>query len=496
MAFGIVVALRLAGRAVRSLTLQYVSGVVSYDMQTKLFRRLLHLPLDWFQKRQVGDIQNRFRSLQPIQQFISNGLVASLLDGGLGAVVLVLMFYYSAALGIVVVCSLTIYIVLRLLLLEMSQRMASDALVSEAREQSRFLETLRAAQTIKASGAEAMREAQQRNAIAATIGASMRVGNLSVSYGAAAEAVTGLTDVVIVFAAASAIMSGDMTVGMFMAFMAYKLQFIDRSMRLIETVISWRLLDVQLDRVADIALSSAEPTNVSGRRDPIAGAMECHDVAFSYGSHERAVLANFNLLVRAGECVAIAGPSGCGKSTLVKLITGLYQPTSGAICIDDVPMPEWDHQFLRSRIGVVTQDDALMTGSVAENIAGFDDQVDFERVRECARTAHIDADIMSMPMGYGTLVGDLGSSLSGGQRQRIMIARALYRAPSILVLDEATSHLDVENERAINAALGKLKITRIIVAHRPETLRSADRIEFIGPGGRRVDVPPLLQPTG
>jgi len=131
---------------------------------------------------------------------------------------------------------------------------------------------------------------------------------------------------------------------------------------------------------------------------------------------------------------------------------------------------------LRSQIALVAQDDSLLQGTIAENISGFDEQIDMARVRECAALAQISTDIERMPMGYESLVGDMGSTLSGGQKQRVLIARALYRRPRILILDEGTSHLDLENERAVNAALSALAITRLVVAHRPETLRAAQRV--------------------
>jgi ATP-binding cassette subfamily B protein RaxB len=182
------------------------------------------------------------------------------------------------------------------------------------------------------------------------------------------------------------------------------------------------------------------------------------------------------LRIAPGEFVAIAGASGGGKSTLIKILAGLYQPTEGEVLIDGQPLNRWNAQSLRSQIALVAQDDCLLQGTIAENISGFDEQTDMQLVRVCAELAQIRIDIERMPMGYESLVGDMGSTLSGGQKQRVLIARALYRRPRILILDEGTSHLDLENERAVNAALSQLAITRLVVAHRPETLRAAGRV--------------------
>jgi ATP-binding cassette, subfamily B, bacterial CvaB/MchF/RaxB len=193
------------------------------------------------------------------------------------------------------------------------------------------------------------------------------------------------------------------------------------------------------------------------------------------------VIADFDLDVAPGECVAIAGPSGAGKTTLLKILAGLLRPTTGTVLIDDVPLQAIGLEAYRAQIGCVLQDDRLFAGSIAENIAGFSPSPDPERIQQVARFAAIHNEIVHMPMGYETLVGDMGSSLSGGQMQRVVLARALYRAPRILLLDEATSHLDEENERAINEAIHRLPISRVIVAHRRSTLDMADRIVPIWP---------------
>jgi ATP-binding cassette subfamily B protein RaxB len=220
-----------------------------------------------------------------------------------------------------------------------------------------------------------------------------------------------------------------------------------------------------------------------GQDGEITGALEVRNLYFRYAPGEPEVLRGVSMQVRPGEFVAIAGASGCGKSTLLKLITGLYTPTYGEVLLDGRPLPHWNQRAVRSQIGTVMQDDVLLAGSIAENIAFFDDRIDMERVMQCAKLACIHDDITRMPMAYQTLVGDMGTSLSGGQQQRVMIARALYRQPKILIMDEGTSHLDVDTERAINAALSQMPITRIVVAHRPETIRAAARVLQLSTNG-------------
>nr|WP_260115143.1 ATP-binding cassette domain-containing protein [Pseudoduganella guangdongensis] len=183
-----------------------------------------------------------------------------------------------------------------------------------------------------------------------------------------------------------------------------------------------------------------------------------------------------DLHIPAGQSLALVGPSGCGKTTLCKLVLGLLQPTEGEILVDDIPLRQLGLRAYRSMIGTVMQDDVLLAGSILDNISFFDNGADPEKVKHYARLAAIHDDIAAMPMAYQTLVGDMGSSLSGGQKQRVLLARALYKEPKILALDEATSHLDVRNEARVNHALAELNLTRIMVAHRPETINAAERV--------------------
>ena len=215
------------------------------------------------------------------------------------------------------------------------------------------------------------------------------------------------------------------------------------------------------------------------------GEIVLHNLTYRYAPSEPEVLRGVTLRIAPGEFVALSGTSGCGKSTLIKIVAGLYKPSYGAVYIDGQPLSRWNAQSLRSQIALVAQDDSLLQGTLAENISGFDEQIDMARVRECADLAQIKSDIERMPMGYESLVGDMGSTLSGGQKQRVLLARALYRRPRILILDEGTSHLDVETEKAVNAALSNLAITRLVVAHRPETLRAAGRVVSLEGGVAR-----------
>jgi ATP-binding cassette subfamily B protein RaxB len=200
------------------------------------------------------------------------------------------------------------------------------------------------------------------------------------------------------------------------------------------------------------------------------------------------ILDNISFTIEAGESVAIVGPSGCGKTTLLNVLLGILPATAGEVFVGGVDIKHCGTDFLRSIVGTVLQDDVLFAGSIADNIHFFDPHANQNWVEQCAEMAAITEEIRSMPMGYQTLVGDMGTVLSGGQKQRILLARALYKRPKILFLDEATSHLDVEKEQIVNRAVKALNVTRVIIAHRPETIASTSRVIVLLGGKVHQDI--------
>jgi ATP-binding cassette subfamily B protein RaxB len=341
--------------------------------------------------------------------------------------------------------------------------------------------------SIKALAIGDRRQGIWSNYLIDRVGAELRVSKIDLIFTVFSTFLFGLDRIVVIFFAARAVMGGILSVGMLVAFLAYKDQFSQRVGNCLDTIVRLGTLTVHGERLADIALAEPEhgATSVAARLavtaiSPKAG-LSARGISFRYSDNEPRVIADFDLDVVPGECVAIAGPSGAGKTTLLKILAGLLRPTAGMVLIDDVPLQAFGLEGYRAQIGCVLQDDRLFAGSIAENITSFSPSPDLERVQQVARFAAIHREIVHMPMGYETLVGDMGSSLSGGQMQRVVLARALYRAPRILLLDEATSHLDEENERAINDAISRLPITRVIVAHRRSTLDMANRIVPIWP---------------
>ncbi len=461
----------------RGLVFQFLSNIIAFDMEASLFHHMTRLPLAYFHRRHVGDIQQRFQSLVPIRDLIANGAIAALIDGFLAIFLGIIIFLYDPLLGFVVVGFITVYAVLRFAFLSLSKRLSGDLLVADAKENTKFLETLRAMQTIKVAGIENERESLWRNLAADSLNAQIRVGNVNIGYGAVSQSLMGLSNIFVIYLAASSAIGGAMSIGMITAFIAYKGQFEQKLMALLEQYVQFKLLDVHLERVSDIALHRKEPgLQVPSTGKILQGKISIRNLHFKYAQFEEPVLAGANLTIEPGEFVALAAPSGAGKSTLLRLILGLYEPSHGKILYDGLEASKWGLSALRQQMGVVMQDDTLLAGSIEENISLFDEHPDHDRIREVARIAAVHDDIEAMPMGYRSLVGDMGTTLSGGQQQRVMLARALYRQPRLLVMDEGTSALDIATERHVNSELKKLDITRIIAAHRPETLAAADKV--------------------
>jgi ATP-binding cassette subfamily B protein RaxB len=489
LGFGLLTLIHIGADWLRSHVLLFLSGALNFQMGASLFHHLVRLPLAWFEKRHIGDLVSRFRSAEPIQRLVSEGLVAALVDGVMATLTLVMILIYSPKLSGIVLAALALYAILRFALYRALRQRQEEMIEASAKEQTTFIETARAIQSIKIFGREADREALWQNRYADEISRGIRHGRFTIGFKTANDLIYGIENVLVVYLGARAIMGNELSIGMLYAFMAYKEQFLAKATNLIETGIQYRMLDLHLDRLSDIALAEREQDShgESLVAREVRGAVELKGVSFRYADTEPEVLSGADLKVEAGEFVAVTGPSGGGKTTLLKVMLGLFKPAEGTVLIDGTPIDHFGRQAFRSQVGVVMQDDQLLSGSIAENICFFDASLDLDRMRACAAIAGIDDEIMAMPMNYNTLIGDMGTTLSGGQRQRVLLARALYRRPRILFMDEGTSNLDLDKEREVNRALAEMKITRIVIAHRPETIRAADRIVVLREG--RVSPP-------
>ncbi|WP_262692673.1 peptidase domain-containing ABC transporter [Kordiimonas aestuarii] len=472
--------INFVAQTLRGHVLLYFGSMLSYQMVGNLFRHLIKLPIDFFEKRHIGDVVSRFGSMEPIKTMLTEGLIASLIDGIMAVTTLILMFVYSPLLAAIALAAWALYFLVRMAFYRPFRTAQEDAIISRAKENTTFIETVRGVTSLKLFGAETQRENVWKNNYADVVNTNARAEKLRVWFDAANTGIFGVEHILLIYVAAKMVLAGDFTVGMIFAFMAYKRNFTEKASGLVEKAIEFRMLSLHLERVADIAHTDQEEQD-DGLPDymntgAISGDITLKGVRYRYSDSTPEVLKGVDLSIRAGEAVAIVGTSGCGKTTLLKIMTGLFRPNEGQVLLGDAALTDYGLAAYRRQIGVVMQEDELFAGTIAENIAFFDPETDMSRVIAAAKAAMVHDEVMAMQMKYESLVGDMGAALSGGQKQRIMLARALYRQPRILFMDEGTAHLDVTTERLVNQSVASLGITRIIIAHRPETIRMADRV--------------------
>ncbi len=490
--FALLVIIQVAAAAVRSWAVLHLSATLNLQWLGNVFSHLLRLPLGWFERRHMGDIWSRFFAVQEIQKTLTTSFLEVLLDGLLVVATLAMMFVYSPLLTVVVLVAVGLYALLRWALFGPMRRATEEALVHDAKKTSHFLESLRGVMAIKLFRAEHDRQSRFMNLVVDAMNADIVVRRYDVTLAVANRALFGLERVAVIWVGASLVLDHAFSVGMLFAFVAYKEQFSTRVTALIDKWAALRMLKVQGERLADIVLAEPEPASlepVSAPSEPLQPPrIELHDVSFRYSDHEPDVLQRVSLEIEPGESVAIIGPSGCGKTTLVKLMLGILSPRQGEVIVGGRRLDQLGATAWRSMVGTVMQDEPLFAGSIADNISFFDPSPDVEWIVECARLAAVHDEIAALPMGFHTLIGDMGATLSGGQKQRVLLARALYKRPKVLFLDEATSALDVDRERLVNQAVRQLKLTRVIVAHRPETIASVDRVIALDAGGVSHDL--------
>ena len=475
LGFGLLALVQTAIGLVRSYVVLYMATHVNLQWSANVFTHLLRLPVSYFEKRQLGDVFSRFRSIDTIQKALTTSFVEALVDGFMALTMLLVMGYYSLTLCGVVCAAILVYCLLRWLSYAPLRRATEEQIVLQAKEQTLFLESVRGVQAIKLFGHEADRRGRWLNAVVDATNRALATQKINLGVQSAQQMLSALENVLVVWLGASLVLDGQFSAGMLMAFISYKTTFAQRVHSLIDKTVELTMLKVQGARLADIVLSEPEP-DAQALAAPRDMTLNLSDVWFRYSDSDPWILQGVDLRIAAGESVAIVGGSGCGKTTLLKLMLGLLKPSRGEISLGGVSIAALGPTQYRALIGAVMQDDQLLGGSLFENICFFDARADMQRVEDCARMATIFDDIMAMPMNYSTLVGDMGSSLSGGQKQRVLLARALYREPKILFLDEATSHLDTHRENCINDAVNRLSMTRIIDAHRASTIATAGRV--------------------
>ncbi|WP_347330532.1 peptidase domain-containing ABC transporter [Marinimicrobium locisalis] len=484
LGFGLLLLIETGTSALRQFVLINLSNRINIQMAANVFRHLIRLPMDFFAKRHMGDIVSRFGSLQSIRELLTTGLITAIVDGFMAIITLVAMFIYDKKLALIAVGVVALYALFRWAVYRPFRMLSEESLLAHAKENSHFMESVRAIQTIKLFQKEPDRQSHWQNHLASAMNRDIKLSNWGVGYQTVNSLLFGVENIIIIYFGAMAVIDNALTVGMLYAFMSYKNRFVNSMDSFISQWIKFKMLELHLSRLSDITFTKAEDLDSTPdwgdveegdclTTGELKGRVEAVNLGFSYSELDSPVFSGVNLVIQPGESVAIVGPSGSGKTTLLKCLMGLIEPTEGEVLVDGKPVR--NVPGYRSKIASVMQDDQLLSGDISDNISCFSNKVDMEKVVRCAQLACIHDEIIKMPMQYNTLVGDMGTNLSGGQKQRIVLARALYREPRILFMDEATSHLDVDKELEVNQNLRSLSTTRILVAHRPETVESAGR---------------------
>lgn len=460
-------------RSIAIMNLKFFIGVRWAEM---FFNKIINLKLPFFLKRHIGDITSRFQSLSEVRDGLDANMISSFLEVIVIIFSLIIMFYYMPLLLVPPLFLSIIYVTARLFFYEKYKTLKGEVIYHEAIQQSHFIESIRSISSIRMLNLFTIRRLEWLNYVKNSIKASNESFKLDLYMTTLSVFIQSVSAIsIIIFSAFS---NGEViSTGLLFSMLLYGNMIVSKTIKLTDSLIDFTLLSVHANRLTDIVLYPIEENGthelyIKDDKDCI----EIKNLAFKYNEDEPYIFHDVNLNIKKSENIAIVGSSGCGKSTLFKILSGLYEATSGDVFFYGVNSKELDKKNLRNNVAYVMQDDRLLSGTIAQNISSFTNDIDYDRVIECAKYASVHNEIANLPLSYETIIGDLGEGLSGGQIQRITIARALYRKPKILLLDETTSNLDVKNEAKINASIRNLPITKIFIAHRPETINTADRV--------------------
>ncbi len=478
LGFGILMITQAAIEALRSIAGMYFGQMLSFQLRSNLLWHLFRLPAGFFAKRHIGDVVSRLDSLGPIQNLLSSAIVTVILDGFLAVVTLIVMYLYSPVLALVVIMAAILGFIARLSIFPHTRRLLTEEIHADAKRQSILLESIRSIRAVKLFSQTTKRHRIWQNAFIEVTNIGIRLQKLGIATRSGSRLLSGALDISVLYVGATAVMSGSMTLGMLFAFQTYRAQFSNRLRALVEQYFVFRTAGIHLQRLADIVQAETEPpgpiqpTAILSKQPKVIG----RDIRFRYGDDQPWILDGVNLVIEPGERVALTGLSGGGKSTLLRVLLGFHDTQAGEIFFDGIPLHMLGLENARQLMGVVMQHDRLLSGTLTDNISFSDEHIDFQRVIQATKTAEIYDDIVAMPMGFDSLIGDMGSALSGGQQQRILLARALYKKPRILLLDEGTANLDETTEANVLNNLASLGLSQLIIAHRPAAIAACDRV--------------------
>ncbi len=467
----------------RSALLIFLQARIDIQLMLGFFKHLLSLPLRFFEQRASGDLLTRLGSNMLIRETLTNQAMTAVLDGTLVLGYLALLLSQDLFFGGLVLVVGLLQVAMLLGTRRQVHALMQRDLAAGAESQSYLVEALTGIATLKASGAEDRAHDHWSNLFFNQTNISLQRNHLAAIVETALTTLRTFSPLALLWFGALRVLDGTMSLGTMLALNALAAAVLTPLASLVMSGQRLQLVGAYLERLADVLEAEPEQDLEGAQPAPqLDGRIELTHVNFRYAPNAPVVVRDISITIEPGQKVAIVGRTGSGKSTLVKLLLGLYTPTEGDIRYDGQSLLGLNRRTLRSQIGVVLQEPFLFSGSIRQNIAFNDPGLSLEQVMAAARLAAIDDEILQLPMGYETLIAEGGSGLSGGQRQRLALARAVAQKPAILVLDEATSHLDVVTESLVDRNLSHLACTRIVIAHRLSTIRNADVILVLDEG--------------
>ena len=461
----------------RGLVLIYFSNQLGFQMVSNVFNHLLRLPQEFFDRREMGDIVSRFSSLDSIKQMVTQEMITVVVDGLFSITTLILLFIYSPLLAAIALGFMALFTVIRLITIPIERNRRQEVLVAEAKQKTRFMENIRGISITKNYGIEKQRTRHWQNSFADYINTGYQLSHFQLATSSLQTLIFGIDHIATIYFGSRLVFELELTVGQLMSFVFLKQHFTSSVSAMIPKLMEIRLLRLQLERVADITFTEAEyevsepplmPIEIEGR-------LTVKNLSYRYPGTEKPIFSQLSFNVDQGECLAITGTSGSGKSTLLKVLLGLLKPEQGEVLIDGRGTQILSAEACRNQIAAVLHDETLLAGSLSYNISLNHLDEDQQRLRRACELAGIYQDIMTLPLGFYTQVGEMGSVLSAGQMQRLFLARALYRQPRLLILDEGLSHLCQDMALALLENLLGQNITIIMVTHNENLARLASQ---------------------
>lgn len=463
---------------IRTWVFARTSSKIDVELGARLYRHLFSLPIAYFQSRRVGDSVARVRELENIRSFLTGNAITLVMDLFFSVVFLLVMFWYSIPLTLLVIGSLPVYFLLSLVLTPILRDRLKEKFDTGAKNQAFLVESISGIGTIKSMAVEPRWVDNWEKQLASYVTAGLNATNIGTIANVGVTSVSKIVTVGIIWLGAAQVVDGHLTVGQLIAFNMLSGRLTEPILRIAQLWNSFQQVGVSMERLGDILNTQVEVEGNKTRIPRLAGSIEFDQVSFRYRPDTPDVIRAVNTKIEAGQVIGIVGRSGSGKSTLTRLVQRLYTPDRGRIMVDGQDISIIDTTSLRQQLGVVLQENVLFTGTIRDNIALSNPILPIEHIIEAAKLAGAHEFICELPEGYDTRVGEHGTGLSGGQRQRIAIARTLISNPRILIFDEATSALDYESEQIIQENMRKICAGRtvLIIAHRLSAVRDADRI--------------------